>query len=522
MGEFSEFQYCVTAVDHEGRESLPSNVVKQTTFGNWEVGDRIRMTWNAVAGAEYYIVYCARYGLFGRIGETEDLVFVDDNILPDFTGGGVPREREINPENTNEYPSTLVAHNQRMMYANSILEPYRLWGTRPGEYNNLNTNKPIAADSAMDWSIASNRIDQIEHLLSWRKQLLLFTSGGVWVAMGDDGPLSATDFDISPNLGVGCSPVPPIDVGDTLIFTGLHRDVVYDMTYSLDAEGYSEVDRSIHADHLFKNRRILEWTYQRRPYSVIWAVTDRGDLLGLTYVPSQTEGQGVWAWHHHETKGEVESVCVVKEDDEDIVYFSVKRVIDGAEVRYIERMYPRDFDDLYHDGVFMDSSLSADFVHGRTTTAEKHLAGLDHLEGEEVVIVADGQVVESKTVVNGELFFTVAADHIHVGLPYTCQLEPLNYMGKATSKGFVAAQGTSKRPVKVNFYLERSIGFHVGADLNSLYATPTLTEAGTLYTGEMKMNLAGAWQGDASLVVQHVDPLPLSILSIYPTYEVGS
>lgn len=523
----ARWTYAVTAVDANGNESL---AVKGTTRapGSWDDGDRINLSWPAVTGADHYRVYLAKYGVFGVIGESRDLTFSDDNITPDFTQGGLPQPREIFPERAGRRPATLSVHNMRMMYGGSAKEPQHVWGTKPNNYHDLSTHLPISPDSAIDWFLASNQLDEVEHLFSWRKQLLVFTGGGLWVAEGDTAVMSATDFQLSPNLGVECSTVKPLMIGDNIVFLGMHGDVVYDMQYSFDADGYREVDRSVHASHIFHRQTVVQWAYQRRPYSIVWAVTDTGNLLGLTYIPSATEGQGVWAWHRHDTQGEILSITTVKEHDEDVIYLIVKRTINGQVKRYVERMHHRVINDnITTDGIFMDCAGVAPLItpHAGVGPAGSSgttvVSGLDHLEGMAVSVMADGDSVPGLTVSGGQITIPFVATYVFVGLGYTCDLEPLNYMGDATSRGYKSAQGQRKRPVALSMYVEDSRGFQIGADEKSLYDTPRLAMDG-LYTGEVKMNLAGAWQKDAGLLIRHTKPLPLTILSLSPVYEAGS
>ena len=52
--------------------------------------------------------------------------------------------------------------------------------------------------------------------------------------------------------------------------------------------------------------------------------------------------------------------------------------------------------------------------------------GLDHLEGKEVAVIADGNVLPRKTVTNGSIDLGYPAKKVHVGLPYVSEFSPLN------------------------------------------------------------------------------------------------
>jgi len=66
---------------------------------------------------------------------------------------------------------------------------------------------------------------------------------------------------------------------------------------------------------------------------VVWAVRDDGVLLSLTYVREL----GILGWAHHDTLGEIESVCCVPEGTVDAVYAVVKRTINAQTKRFVER-----------------------------------------------------------------------------------------------------------------------------------------------------------------------------------------
>jgi len=96
---------------------------------------------------------------------------------------------------------------------------------------------------------------------------------------------------------------------------------------------------------------------------VVWCARSDGKLLGLTYLREHD----IWGWHWHETDGIVENVCVVPEGDEDRVYLVVRRVINGATKRYIERMATR-YITNQEEMIFVDSALSYNGWSGTPTT----------------------------------------------------------------------------------------------------------------------------------------------------------
>lgn len=92
------------------------------------------------------------------------------------------------------------------------------------------------------------------------------------------------------------------------------------------------------------------------PNSMVWAVRDDGVMLALTFV----QEQDVIAWTRHLTRGWFESVCTIREGDDDRVYAVVRRqMADGSERRFVERMAVREQDDI-SDAFCVDAGLTLD------------------------------------------------------------------------------------------------------------------------------------------------------------------
>jgi hypothetical protein len=90
-----QISYVVTAIGQNGEESIASNAVVATSVDISQTAGSVTVLWNAVAGALSYNVYRAQIGysnttvpvgaLYGLIGSTSGLQFIDGNIAPDFT-----------------------------------------------------------------------------------------------------------------------------------------------------------------------------------------------------------------------------------------------------------------------------------------------------------------------------------------------------------------------------------------------------------------------------------------------------
>jgi hypothetical protein len=361
----SATEWVVTAVASETfEESLKSTATGSSATPS--SGSPITITWTAVTGATEYNVYKKTNGVYGLIGVAGTNSFIDNGLVadPDDTP---PTDRNpftelgynASTDGSGYNPSTVTYIQQRRAFANTDANPEGVWTSRTGQYYNMSTSKPIQDDDSVTFSIAGRQVNEIRHLLDLGK-LVALTSGAEWTIEGNEsGILTPSDINLKQHSQNGSSSLAPLNVGGNALYVQARGSIVRDLGFDYQADGYRGNDLTVFATHLFEGYTITDWAYQQNPNSVVWAVRSDGTLLGLTYVREHQ----VFAWHKHETDGLVENVCVVPEGTEDAVYLVVKRTINGATKRYIERMNTR-FISAIEDAVFVDSALTYD---GRNT-----------------------------------------------------------------------------------------------------------------------------------------------------------
>ena len=223
-----------------------------------------------------------------------------------------------------------------------------------GNFVNMGANIPLRDDDALSFTLNSLKVNQIKHLVPM-EELLTFTSGSEWKVGSGEIAFTPSTMRVRSQGAVGCSDVPPVVIGDTVLFVQEKGNSVRDLGYAEGTNTYRGQDLTLWANHLFRGFEIEEWAFAQVPFSVIWCVRDDGKMVALTYLKDQE----VWAWHQHETDGIYESVCSISEGQEDAVYVIVKRTIDGSTKRYVEKMHTRYFDTI-EDAFFVDSGLTYD------------------------------------------------------------------------------------------------------------------------------------------------------------------
>jgi len=221
-----------------------------------------------------------------------------------------------------------------------------------------------------------------------------------------------------------------------------------------------------------------------------------------------------------EGKAVVESAAVIPTDDTEYqVYVIIKRTINGATRRYVEFLNVFDFDETDNTSFnFLDSALSY------SGSAVSTLSGLDHLEGQVVAILADGATHPNKTVSSGSITLDRSAKNVKVGLAYTSLLQTMR-LNAGSQNG--TSQGKTKRIYDITVRMFETIGVEVGPDLDNLERIPFRSSADLMdegippFTGDKEVEFRGNYETDGFIFVRQTQPLPFTILSLYPRLQTN-
>lgn len=350
-GTGAYYSFEVTSVDAAGEESGPSvplavnNVVNLlTTSGT------ISLSWSAAAGAVSYNVYKAQLstagavpagGAYGFIGTTTGLALDDANIQPDFNQGVPIIENPFAGNN----PGCCCFFQQRLYYGGSTAFPQTFWASQPGLYNNFNISDPVVDSDAITGTLVSLQVNYIKSMVPMSGGLIILTAQGAWQISSGSGGFASSSAVTPANVTAssqgyyGASDVPPIPIGQDILYVSGKGYLIFDLKYNIYANIYSPIDISVLSNHLFYSFQIKEWTWAQEPFKTVWAVRSDGVLLSLTYVIEQE----IYGWARHDTLGQFQSVASVTEGQTDAVYVVVKRFIQGRWVQMIERFADRTF-----------------------------------------------------------------------------------------------------------------------------------------------------------------------------------
>ena len=458
---------------------------------------------------------------YGKITARTSTTVVTIEILEDMGSSSASANWSLGAfSETTGHPSCVTFFEQRLVFAATLSQPQTIFFSKSGDYENMDENRggTIVDDDAIIYTIASNQVNAIRFMTATRT-LIIGTAGGEFAVSGGsvDSAITPTNILIKKQSNNGAANVDALAVGNATLFLQRARRKLRELAYNFDVDGYVAPDLTILAEHISEGG-FKQLSYQQEPNQIIWCVRNDGQLVGLTY---QREQQVV-AWHRHIFGGAFgsgnavcESVATIPTDDSEYqTYVIIKRTINGATKRYVEFIHQYDFDETDDTSFnFLDSQL--DYSGSAVTT----IGGLSHLEGQTVSVLADGATHPDVTVSSGQITLARSATKVKVGLPYTSLLQTMRIDAGAQNG---TSQSKTKRIYEITARLYESIGIEVGPDLNNMERIPFRSSANAMnsgisvFTGDKEIEFRGNYETDGFIFVRQTQPLPLTILSLYP------
>jgi len=295
-----------------------------------------------------------------------------------------------------------------------------------------------------------------------------------------------------------------------------------------DAEWVSDVD--IHYNKTqpdqINNRRYLVADATTHTFSLV-KTEDRVDILGVT----QADPAVVTAPSHGKSDGDVVGIFSVVGMTElnGATYKVANSTDDTYELNTVAGagVDSSAYTAYASGGVMYDAedstAMSVYIEGGKVRKVVTTLSNLWHLEGKEVVILADGNVISGKTIANGKVTPGEELSRAHVGLRYISDIETLNPEIVFRSGSI---QGKNMRVPTVTVRFKDSRGLLMGPDKDSLsemkqrkfekWGEPT-----QLLTGDNEMEVESDWSTGGRMFLRQIHPLPITITAIIPNLEIG-
>jgi hypothetical protein len=518
---YEAHEYVVTAVASNLIDESSQSSASSVDNNIYVTGAKNTITWGAVAGASKYRVYKEQAGIYGFLGETTATSIIDANIAPNFSRTPPIYENEF--QSTDNFPGAVSYFEQRRVFAGTNNEPQTILMTKSGTESNLSFGLPIRDDDRIKFRVAAREANTIRHIVPLTN-LLMLTGSAEWrVSSINSDAITPSSISVKPQSYVGANNAQPVIVNNSMVYASSRGGHVRELGYNWQANGFITGDLSLRAPHLFDNLTVTDMALAKSPIPIVWFISSNGKLLGFTYVPEQTIG----AWHQHDTDGTFESVATVSEGNDDALYCVIKRTINGATKKFIERMNSR----LYakdRDAFFVDAGSTYD---GTNTDASRNVTisgGTNYTRGESVTITANynlfnappnvDDVGDAIVLVSGTNYYrcnitattnaTVATVKLDVDLPASLQntaittfevarnvISGLNYLeGKTVSILADGAVHPQKTISSGSITLDRASSVvHIGLEYESdLQTMPMSLQAEAFGQGRVK-NVNHVW-----------------------------
>lgn len=403
------------------------------------------------------------------------------------------------------YPKTCCFFQQRLWFANTYAYPQTMWGSRSGLYFDFT---PGTADDDAVYKSASvtDDVNPLQFLCGAASLIMLGYSAEVEGKGGIEKPITPLNMQINAQSEWGSANVRPATVGKEILFVERGGTALRAL-FPQQVDGYDSTDVSVFSEHLLSSG-VKAIAYERKPNSVLWVATNDGSLHAFTY----NREQNTIAWASGLTDGFVESLATVPNGGQDVTDAVVRRTINGATVRNVERL------DWSVTNGFYDSRIEQEYDPPQTVCD-----GFDALEGETVGVLADGVYVGQYTVTGGDITLDREASVVAAGLPYTAEVI-LQRPEVGTGTGTSAGQAMSTNRIQVR--LHKSVGLKVnGVDVAFRFfdAPATLDNPPTLITGLRELVDIG-WDDDdgQDLTLTQDQGLPWTVLSVIRTVSVNA
>jgi hypothetical protein len=422
------------------------------------------------------------------------------------------------------WPSAVALYEGRLWWAGKT----KIWGSVSDAYASFDSD--VEGDSGpLNRTIGSGPVDTIGWLLPLQR-LLIGTAGSELTAKSSslDEPLTPTAFSIKDVSTYGSKGVSPLKLDSAGLFVHRGGTRLFELSLA-NSYDYAPKDLNLITPDVCLagiNRIAL----QRMPDTRIHAVLSDGTVALLVY----EGGESVQAWFKVVTDGDVEDVVVLPDadSDEDQVFYVVNRTIDGSTVRYWEK-WAKQTECV--GGTVNKQADSFVYYSGTATTA---ITGLDHLEGESVVVWADGEDVGSHTVSSGQITLATAASDVVAGLSYQARYKSAKLAYIGPSKAGVAVFGGEaltqrKRINSIGLVLENTHaqGLQFGRDFDNLDELPTYELESAVDQDSVwgrydydSVPFPGEFQNDARVCLVANAPKPCTVLAAVigiATHEKG-
>lgn len=412
----------------------------------------------------------------------------------------------------NGWPSAVALYEGRLTWAGFD----QIEGSVSDAFDSFEENT-VGDSGPINRTIGSGPMDTINWILPMQRLLLGAQMSEHSVRSNAfDEPLTPANFNRKGCGTQGSANVQAAKIDSRGVFVGRSQTRLYELAFQSETYDYGTTDLTVLNPDVLKPM-VKRLAVQRKPDTRIHLVLSDGSVAVLVY----DHAEQVNCFVKITTNGTIEDACVlpaIAGNDEDQVYYSVARVVNGATVRFIEK-WALESDCI---GASLNKQADAFVICGGGSS---HLTGLGHLIGQTVVCWANAKDLGTYVVAaDGSIDVTenVGPDGAVVGLGYTALFQSAK-LGQTLSH-----QKTIDHfaPVLANTHAQ---GLWYGADFTHMDNLPLMyrgaaVDPNRVYTeyDEQQQEFPGTWDADARLCLKGMAPRPVTVLATVIDGQVTS
>lgn len=413
------------------------------------------------------------------------------------------------------WPSAVTLYDGRLFWAGRD----QLWGSVSDSYTSFDEDVEGDSGPILRNIATGGGVKSANWFLPLQRLLVGTTLGEVSLRSDSfDQPLTAT-LTAKDASTQGSAKVSPAKVDSRGLFVQRSGRRIYEVYFDMESNDYQSRDLTRMNDSIMDadetlDEGIVELAVQRQPETYIWHVRSDGQVVILLYDLQDK----VAGFFRVITDGEIESVAVLPNDQQDDAYLAVKRTINGSTVRYIEKLCKmreargRAVTKLGDSGVFAAGPVSS------VTAA--HLANETGLVGWGTASGIPRPLTGLSANGSGVIALGNTYTDVWVGLPYTGKY-------KSARLAYGVQGGTAllaEKNVKQVGLLAKDLmldSIKVGDSFDELYPMPrtkgskaaTATDVYAIYQ-EQPVPFNGRWDTDSRVCLTIQPGYPATLLGL--------
>ena len=253
------------------------------------------------------------------------------------------------------WPARVTFHQARLFFARTAYQPQNVWGSKTFTYENFAVDGG-EDDDALDFPLNSGESNDIKWLASG-DSLVAGTYGGDFaIDSGDGSPLTPANTNVRKQTSWGSEPIQPKRIGNFLYYVQRFARKLREVFFVWDVDAYKSLDKTILSPHISGSGGFTTIVYQQNPDTTLWALCSDGTLATMC----REVDQEVQGWSRQTTDGDYEAIASIPSQDgpHDEIWVVVKRSINGADRRYIERFKSQIVPDRQDQCFYLHSGLT--------------------------------------------------------------------------------------------------------------------------------------------------------------------